>query len=247
MLTKQDLLGYKGSLGFNLGQTEVDYLQHVFLYSLYRKIKDELVFKGGTCLQKTFGLNRFSEDLDFTMKNEVNIGAMTKSANVFGYEMEVGKEKNDGRGASLQLRIKGPLYDGTEKSTAHVRIEVSKRGRILLEPEVKLVTPVYHDLPPYTLAAMKTEEILAEKVRAAMTRGKARDVYDLWFLLKKGVKVDLGLVNEKLGYYNMAFDRRAFIGGLKGKSRIWAAELGPIVASFPNFRDAISEIQTHFG
>src|SRR3989344_7708115 len=66
MISKEELERYALRLGFNLWQAERDYLQHLLLSSLSRRTADELVFKGGTALQKVFGLNRFSIDLDFT-------------------------------------------------------------------------------------------------------------------------------------------------------------------------------------
>jgi predicted nucleotidyltransferase component of viral defense system len=49
---------------------------------------------------------------------------------------------------------------------------------IFNEPLKKIIRPVYHDLPNYFILALDTEEILAEKIRAIVTRYKARDVYD---------------------------------------------------------------------
>jgi predicted nucleotidyltransferase component of viral defense system len=66
MLTKEELRTYEKTVGFNLWQVEKDYLQHLVLLFLYSRIKNEPVFKGGTALQKVFGLNRFSIDLDFS-------------------------------------------------------------------------------------------------------------------------------------------------------------------------------------
>lgn len=230
-------------MGFNLGQAQVDYVQHLFLYFLYRRIKDELVFKGGTCLQKTFGLDRFSEDLDFTMKGRSDVAGVARDITAFGYGAEASKDKEDEFGVSYLLKARGPLYDGTEKSLAFVRMEMSVREEAVLEPEVKTVTPIYHDLPPYTIAAMRVEEILAEKLRATTIRDKARDVYDLWFMLKKGVHVDFELMNEKLGFYGAVFDFESFVGLLHKRRRIWEKELGPIIPRVPDFAGVAGEIE----
>ena len=50
---------------------------------------------------------------------------------------------------------------------------------------------------------LSQEEILAEKVRAIMTRRKGRDLYDLWYLLSKGTLVESDLVRKKLDYYKL--------------------------------------------
>lgn len=47
------------------------------------------------------------------------------------------------------------------------------------------------------------EEIFAEKIRAILTREKGRDIYDLWYLLNIGVKVNPMLVADKVKYYDL--------------------------------------------
>jgi predicted nucleotidyltransferase component of viral defense system len=90
MLTRNDLLPYKEATGFNLGQIEKDYVQHLFLMNLYRRVGDEIAFKGGTALQKTYGLNRFSEDLDFALTKTFKLVPIIDRAltgmNIFGCE-----------------------------------------------------------------------------------------------------------------------------------------------------------------
>ena len=47
-----------------------EYIQHLFLSSLYKFPKAEkLLFKGGTALRVVYGSPRFSKDLDFTGEN----------------------------------------------------------------------------------------------------------------------------------------------------------------------------------
>jgi predicted nucleotidyltransferase component of viral defense system len=73
MLTKDELKAFESTLGFNVWQLEKDYLQHLFLLFLSRRTKDQLVFKGGTALQKIYGLNRFSIDLIFLYKKNLKM------------------------------------------------------------------------------------------------------------------------------------------------------------------------------
>ena len=46
---------------------------------------------------------------------------------------------------------------------------------------------------------MSEEEMLVEKVIALMERRKGRDLYDLWFMLEKGVTIDEKLFVKKGG------------------------------------------------
>ena len=75
-MNREELRRYIGITGFSLGQVEKDYLQHVALGALSRRMGGLLVFKGGTALQKTGLLRRFSEDLDFTLVGEVSLDGM---------------------------------------------------------------------------------------------------------------------------------------------------------------------------
>lgn len=72
MIDRNELGEYARALKYNIYQAEKDYVQHVFLAALYSVSATEFVFKGGTALQKAYGLDRFSEDLDFTASASVD-------------------------------------------------------------------------------------------------------------------------------------------------------------------------------
>ena len=244
-LTKEELGRYRGQLGFNLWQVERDYLQHLALAFLYGQAPaGALVFKGGTALQKAYGLGRFSTDLGFSLASAFDLlraaESTAKQVTIFGFEASA--EETRGARASLALRVKGPLYDGSTRAETKLLLEVSKRGDLLLPPSVREVVPVYEDLQPYAPLVMDLSEMLSEKVRALTVRSKARDLYDTWFLLRKGVRIDLDLVQKKLDYCGRAFDRASFIEGVKGLSRIWNSELTPLVRTLPKFDEALAEL-----
>ncbi|MDI6807196.1 MAG: nucleotidyl transferase AbiEii/AbiGii toxin family protein [Candidatus Aenigmarchaeota archaeon] len=238
MLNKEELRGYEKVVGLNLWQVEKDYLQHLLLLFLYQRIKTELIFKGGTALQKVFGLNRFSIDLDFTStdnKAEKVLEDVTKDMTTFGFPSNVSKVEKMEVGKIIVVKIKGPLYEGTERTITTLRMEISSRKDLVLGPVEKEIVPVYPDLRAYRVVVMSLEEILAEKVRAILWRARARDLYDLWFLLKKNVKLNLELINKKLTYYDLKFDKNQLfkqIESLKGK---WELELPPTVKVLPSF------------
>lgn len=53
--------------------------------------------------------------------------------------------------------------------------------------------------PPIRIRTMSIEEILTEKIRAAIARARPRDIYDVWYLTKeKNIKPNMELVNKKL-------------------------------------------------
>ncbi len=244
MLSRKSLESMKSVLGYNLGQIERDYLQHILLLFLSRYAGSWLVFKGGTALQKAYGLNRFSEDMDFTSEKETKLADIALRIRTdllnFGFENDVEIKRNVSE--IIVYRIKGPLYDGSPRSIVVLRLEVSQREEVILKEELREVVPVYTDLSPYLLTMMNLEEIFSEKIRAIMTRNKARDVFDAWFLIKKKVPVNMELVNKKLEYYDMHFDRDAFIASLMNIKGVWVKELKPLVSFVPDFGRTAREI-----
>ena len=245
MIAKEDLKEYGKILGFNLGQAEKDYLQHIFLLFLSRNITNELVFKGGTALQKVYGLNRFSIDLDFTQAEKCNtveiMEKISKNITQFGYPSSIKEVKTSGR--TFLFKIEGPLYMNTEPSICSLRVEISQRESILLKPEIKTITPLYPDLQPYTATVMQQKEILVEKVRAIMARNKPRDIFDLHFLLEKKVPFDIDLINKKLEYYGKSYNKEKFRKSLKAKRSIWEKELKNYMANVPSFDMLSKEIR----
>lgn len=247
MITRRDLEGYRPVLGFNLGQIEKDYLQHIVLSIISRATGNELVFKGGTCLQKVFGLNRFSEDLDFTQMGTVRFNALSTSFArglvAFGYDASIAFEKKRDS-HSLGLKIQGPLYQGTEKSLCSVHIEISQRENVILDPGFKSLYPVYQDLPPYSLLVMHPEEILGEKMRALITRDKTRDLYDIFFLLKKDTNIDWDIIEEKMEYYDMAVDIDKVSEAIVAKRSTWDREITRLTTftqGFEEVKDYVSK------
>ena len=241
MLTREDLTEYARLMRFSLSQVERDYLQHILLLSIYRRVGDELVFKGGTALQKCYGLDRFSEDLDFSLFRPMNIESVTEevtgSMNLFGFETSLERMKEDETSISSRIKVKGPLYDGREKSAVYVRIEVSKREKTILPPRKTRITPVYRDLPAYMVCMMDPSEIMAEKVRAILTRERSRDLYDLYFLVEKRIKTDIKMIEEKLRYYDMRFEYDKFVTSIERKRKLWWNELRYLVPEVPDFDD----------
>jgi len=237
MIKRTELESYKSIVGFNLWQLEKDYLQHLILLFLSKHAKDEIVFKGGTALQKIHALNRFSIDLDFTAirpeKIEYIFKKVAQDINKFGYSCELKKKR--GSGMNFSFKIKGPLYDGSERTISSIRIEISLREDLLSNPVAKEIIPVYPDIQPYIVLVIQMDEILAEKIRAVMTRDNPRDLFDIWFMLRKGAVFRLKFANEKLKYYSMKFNKEKFAEAVKNKEKIWKTEMGPLVSNVPDF------------
>jgi predicted nucleotidyltransferase component of viral defense system len=101
--------------------------------------------------------------------------------------------------------------------------------------ERRLVSPEYDDIVPFLITAFTIEHLFTEKVRALLIRGKARDFYDLWFLVEQGVPVNLELVNAKLALYRMRFDRKRLQRQIESVGKTWGHDLQPLLAQVPDF------------
>ena len=243
MILKEDLVRIARLNNLRAFQQEKHYIQTLALRSIYASTND-LAFKGGTCLWFFHGLNRFSEDLDFTMIKEVKLKNLPveveKDLDVYGINPEIRILKNDEISFSFRIGAKGPLFT-KEIERSFVRIEISKREELKKKPDVIELDAIYTDILPFFVLVMKREEILAEKVRAVLTRNRARDVYDLWSLLKKGTGFELNLVNEKLKYYRKVFEKEVFMERIQRTEGYWESELKPLVIGrLPRF-DAVYE------
>ncbi len=244
MITREQLQRFAAANGVPLFTQERDYAQALFLSRLY-KLEAPLVFKGGTCVRLVGGLPRFSEDLDFTAtRRPTEIRPLLNRAadelGMVGMWARVNKERSTTDGLRCRLRYHGPLYTGEERTAGSIALEISLRKDIALKPEWRTISPVYPDVPPFTALCMQVQEVLAEKIRALFVRAAPRDLYDVWFLLSKGVEPRLSLIDRKLKLYEKKFDVAIFKTSVVRARENWARDLAPLLSSVPRF-EAVAE------
>jgi hypothetical protein len=249
MLTRRQIQALAQKNRVPLYTQERDYIQAVFLGLLYTKTED-FIFKGGTCLRMLYRSGRFSEDLDFNsnLEREEAIGVLegcTGEMELFGIRGELKDIRRSATGFGTSLSFAGPLYDGRDTTKGRVRIDVSLRSEEI-KSEMKLFKSEYDDVRPFILLAATPEHIFAEKVRALMLRGKARDLYDLWFLIEMGTTADLGLINRKLTLYDRSFDKSEFEKSVKAIGIEWNRDLRALLAAPPPYEMAKERVLLHF-
>ncbi len=242
MLNREELDRY-GPPGFHLAQKEKDYIQH-WILSFLSQSGFGAVFKGGTCLQKAFGLPRYSEDLDFTMNDEKkpDFDALSAYLSSAGFSGIVTKENENEVSYSAKLRFRGPLYNGKTASEGSVTLEFSKREKTILDAKPVLIVPPYTDILPYQMRVMDKDELAAEKVRAIITRRSARDLYDLYFLLHQKAKLRKDTIENKLSYYQLKFNLKTFEYKIADLERIWNGEMSVLTRNTLDYglvRDAV--------
>ncbi len=202
MISREQLKKIAAVSGMHLYQQEKDYLLKLFLYNYYRKFEGA-VFKGGTCIKYLYGLNRFSEDLDFNLLNsskefETEVKKTLKEVSLAGIENSFIKAERFKDAFTCEISCCGPLFAGSKQSRNKFRIDAGKRTGTFIEPEWQLVKSEYPETPEnFLVKAMNEEELLAEKLHALNSRKKGRDLYDAWFLVKKGVSLNRELLEKK--------------------------------------------------
>ncbi|MBI4450557.1 nucleotidyl transferase AbiEii/AbiGii toxin family protein [Candidatus Woesearchaeota archaeon] len=231
---------------------EKDYLLELLLFAIYKKTR-AFAFKGGTALYKIYGLNRFSEDLDFTLikrgfKAKETFNLVLRELSYLGLEGTMREFVAYQREINIRLLFKGPLYQGTKESLCYVSVNISLRERPLLEPVPEMLPSLYKEIPAFEVYSLQPEELLAEKVRAVLTREKSRDVYDVWFLLKRGFSLNQNLINRKLKHYKLRFDKTTFLKKVLAAQKNWQTDLGSlIIGRLPDFGTVRADITTTVG
>ena len=244
MIRREQMLEIARMTGMSPHQQEKHYIQTLILRSVYSSFRP--VFKGGTCLMFIHGLNRFSEDLDFTVENTdlSSLGeTVVKDLKYMGVRAEIKTISDAERSLVFRIGAEGPLFT-REIERCYVRMDISRREKVILPAETPFISPPYPDILPFGILSMSVEEIMAEKVRAVMTRNKARDLYDLFYLINMGGKTKKSLVDAKLGYYEMEFDTETFRDKLNGKKGIWKQELRPVIfGEVPEFEGVAMRVE----
>jgi predicted nucleotidyltransferase component of viral defense system len=202
-------------LGLEARVIEKDYVLGWMLAGIrnHAALKDGWVFKGGTCLKKCyFETYRFSEDLDFTLRDSAHINmeflsrvfaeVATWVADQSGIEVPLdaisfnihpdpAKKYVEGR-----VGYAGPL-GRNRGNVAKIKLDISANEILVKEPVSREVYHPYSDRPGEGIHALSYdyEEVFAEKVRALAERLRPRDLYDVVHLYRRRELVgDRGVV-----------------------------------------------------
>jgi len=209
--------------GFRAPLLEKDYYLTLIL-SRVHEISDDLIFKGGTCLNKIYySYYRLSEDLDFSMR----LPEYTTTRGNRRKSIQPVKDKIEDFAKQLDMRIVDSEKAGRNESKQYVyyfayksvfqpaeqiiKFEIGLRFNPICPVEKKAVQHKF--LHPFTkeplfdagkVNCLCLKEIVSEKLRAAALREviAPRDFYDLDFILRHDFnladKEVLGLFKKKI-------------------------------------------------
>lgn len=189
--------------------------QQVILAGLYNGgFFDEAAFYGGTCLRIFHGLQRFSEDMDFSLlasSDNFNFAKYFQPIKdmfeIVGRKVEITKKDKRGFGKveSAFLKDNTDVYDitfQTEKSI-RIKIEVDTNPPLKFKTEQKLLLlPESFMTKCFTLPDLFAGKMHALVFRAWKNRVKGRDWYDFEWYVKHRVPLDFNHLSERILQFN---------------------------------------------
>ena len=196
-------------------------LQQIVLIGLSRSgFFNYASFYGGTALRIFYGLNRYSEDLDFTLnKEDLNfsiepfVNKIIEVAHSYGFDIEIQtKIKN----------IKTPIENAFAKLNTYqtfINLKINDRLVNLLHKDELIKVKFEIDCNPSlgfnvenkylsmlefaNVAVLDKESLFARKLHALLCRSyknnvKGRDYYDFLFFIQRKIKPNLTYLRNKL-------------------------------------------------
>jgi len=246
---------------------ERDYCLSWFLAGLSQSPqRDRLFFKGGTALKKCFFPDyRFSEDLDFTLAEEVPFETIRRDLDVAfekayqdsGVLLRYARSDRQPHANShtFYLSYEGPL--GNLPSGKEVKTDITIKEKVVFPIEelpVLRAYEEYEDIPGNAIIKVYSlKEIAAEKVIAVCdrVRNEPRDLYDLWHLCEHA-HVDLAevidAIGSKLEFRGQSIE--TIRGRLESKQarleRLWSQRLAGQMATLPEFDGVFRAVRRAF-
>lgn len=197
-------------------------IQEIALLGLYRgNFFDKASFYGGSALRIFYGLDRFSEDLDFSLDEVDPVFTISPyctfiqdELNSFGFDVSV--ERKDKKGIStiesafikagtqihfLKIGLKsGILSSIANNESLKIKLEIDTSPPGKVEHEVKYqLNPI-----PYHVRIYALPFLFAGKVHALLYRQwgghrvKGRDLYDYVWYLSRGVSLNIRHLQERM-------------------------------------------------
>lgn len=195
-------------------------IQEIVLCGLSRGgFFDKAAFYGGTALRVFYGLNRFSEDLDFALLTPDPNFDLTKyfsyiekEVQAYGLNLKVATKEKTKVSTIVSAFLKGNTKEHILIFFENNSIQSNNSMKnIKIKFEVDINPPAganyefkYKLLPsPHQVRLYDEPSLFAGKVHAILCRNwnyrtKGRDLYDYIFYLSKNISVNLKLIKEKL-------------------------------------------------
>lgn len=196
-------------------------LQEIILLGLYRAdFFEKAAFYGGTALRILHGLDRFSEDLDFTLfKPEASFRfdkyfpILARELKAYGFDVALSRvDKSEDRlteSAFLKANTQVLFLNIEGARSLASKVQKNQLVKIKFEVDVEPATSFQSEtktllLPsPFTIKALTLPSLFAGKMHATLfrkwkSRVKGRDFYDVVWYLARQVHLNRNYLEEKM-------------------------------------------------
>lgn len=195
-------------------------MQEIILYGLSQAgFFKSAAFYGGTALRIFYGLDRFSEDLDFSLlvaNKDFNLEDYLPTVKMvvesFGLKVEVSEKEKSIDSNIKSAFLKADTIEHFLLFYPDDRIQgINKNEKIKVKFEIDINPPAfatfeikYRLLPaPYEIKMYDQASLFAGKLHAILCRAwhnriKGRDLYDYIFYLSKNISFNLPHLKERL-------------------------------------------------
>jgi predicted nucleotidyltransferase component of viral defense system len=272
MIDRREILESASALWLLPSVVEKDYILGWILGGInaHPALAESWVFKGGTCLKKCyFETYRFSEDLDFTLRDEGHLdeaflnralsevvawvteeSGLTMPADQLSFDIY----RNPRGRLSCQGRIgyRGPVSP-TTGGWPKIKLDLTADERLVLPSVRREVFHPYSDRPEDGLwiNCYAYEEAFGEKIRALSERGRPRDLYDVVNLYRHSdsrpsAPVLRNVLEQKCAYKTIPVPTFEALAAHRAElETLWHDMLGhqlPVLPSLVDFWGALPEI-----
>ncbi len=196
-------------------------VQHLALLGLWRSgFYRDAAFYGGTALRIFYGLDRFSEDMDFSLLRAdtacdltPHLNAIRKELEGFGLKFSVQKKEKSSKSAIESAFLKGntvqnlltidaSLADGAgihRHQTCKIKLEVDTDPPAGASFEMKtMLVPIPFQVKLFSLPDLFAGKLHAVLCRAWKSRVKGRDYYDLVWYIGRNVPCHLSHLYQRM-------------------------------------------------
>jgi predicted nucleotidyltransferase component of viral defense system len=251
MISAKEIREHAREQGVPETTVERDYVQNWFLNELYSNTS-ALIFKGGTAIRKAHIRDyRFSDDLDFTLANE-----MSREDLVVLIE-KTGMDTSKKAGIDFEHAFDLVEVANGWKALLHYRSSLTRNFRIKIKLDItkfnleKVFLPVeertmfhnFSDSCKTKLITYPLNEIMAEKMRALFDRGWPRDFYDVYRLWDiADLEISVPIFENKCEIKGIKPDINELTADREQLRGSWNSSLGHQMSTVPDFDDVFESL-----
>ncbi len=183
-----------------------EYLQSIILKIICDTgFKNKITFTGGTALRIIYKINRFSEDIDFSLTEKEGynfnklIDTVSSKLIKYAFNFEIKQIKTD---------IINSFFIRFSNLLSELDLSLQKSQKLSIKVEIdsnppiggKIEEYIYFDRFYFVINHYAPESLFALKLHAILFRRyqKGRDYYDLVYFLNKNIIPDIKLLNNAI-------------------------------------------------